>query len=270
MKRFFILAYGLSAYVFTLWTILYLTGFVTGIVVPRTIDEAPLQSGPWAWGINIGLIGIFAVQHMIMAREGFKVRLRKLIPAAAERSTFVLITCLILNLIFLQWRAMPYVVWSIDSPTLTWCLRALSLSGWGLVLLATFLINHFELFGVEQVWKNFRNSKPVAKRFMTPSLYRLTRHPMYLGFFIAFWTTPSMSLGHLLFAGLFTAWVLFEIVMFEEPDLVKDFGIKYRRYQATVRMILPIPVRRDQNATVASECSGWSCEGSSQTMNTLD
>ncbi|MFG0256958.1 MAG: methanethiol S-methyltransferase [Phycisphaerales bacterium JB043] len=245
MQRLAVLTYGVVVYAFFFLTFLYAIGFVTGIVVPRTIDQAPLfeVSGWQVWAVNIGILCLFAIQHTIMARQGFKRWLTRFIPQAAERSTFVLMTCLILNLLFVGWQPLTQVIWNVENQAAAWTFTGISLLGWGLVLVSTFLINHFHLFGLQQVWFNFTGKGEAPKRFVTPFLYKLTRHPLYLGFFIAFWAAPTMTVGHLLFALITTAYVVFEVVFFEEPDLVRDFQTEYPRYQRTVRMFLPLPRR---------------------------
>ncbi|MHC4977021.1 MAG: methanethiol S-methyltransferase [Planctomycetota bacterium] len=245
MQRFAVLTYGVVVYAFFFLTFLYAIGFVTGIVVPRTIDEPALfeVSGAAAWLVNIGILGLFGIQHTIMARKGFKNWLTRFIPKAAERSTFVLVTCLILNLLYIGWQPMTGVVWDVQNQALASVLIGVSLLGWGIVLLATFLINHFHLFGLHQVWSNFTDGGEPPKKFVTPMLYKVTRHPLYLGFFIAFWAAPTMTVGHLLYALITTTYVVFEVVFFEEPDLVRDFKTEYPLYQRTVRMFLPLPKR---------------------------
>jgi protein-S-isoprenylcysteine O-methyltransferase Ste14 len=255
MRRFATLGYGLAVYGFFLWTILHAIGFSTGLVLPRTLDHAPLVAGWRGWAVDLGLLGLFAVQHMVMARRGFKERVNRLLPAAIERSNFVLATCLILNLLFFTWKGLPGVVWEVENELLAGALIGLSLLGWGVVFVTTFLIDHFELFGLAQTWRAFRGVEAKPKAFVTPSVYRISRHPMYLGFFIAFWATPLMTTSHLLFAVVTTAWVVFEVVVFEEPTLVDDFGNRYRDYQRDVRMFLPIPKEGTREAGMESRAT---------------
>lgn len=253
MRRLAILGYGLVVYAYFLWTILRAIAFVGGYGFVRGIDEAPVAGGWRGWLVDLGLLGLFALQHMIMARRGFKRRLARVLPESVERSTFVLATCLVLDLLFASWRALPGEVWRVENELLARLLVGLSLSGWALVFVTTFLIDHFELFGLRQVWRAWRRLEPAPKRFLTPSLYRWSRHPMYLGFFVAFWATPVMSPGHLLFALLTGAFVIFEVLVFEERGLVADFGDQYRDYQRRVPMFLPLPRSRRSERTIESK-----------------
>jgi protein-S-isoprenylcysteine O-methyltransferase Ste14 len=232
-------AYGAAAYLVFFGTILYAIGFTTGLVVPKTIDDGLSGSMAEALIINLALLSVFALQHSIMARKPFKRWWTKIVPAAIERSTYVLLASLILILLFWQWRPMPDVVWHVSEPTLAMALTGLSLFGWVIVFLSTFLINHFELFGLQQVVRNLAGRPSAEPTFRTPFLYKLVRHPLYLGFIIAFWAAPTMTVGHLLFAGVTTAYILVAI-MLEERDLVDLFGDEYRRYRERVGMLLPI------------------------------
>ncbi|MDF1799868.1 MAG: methyltransferase [Planctomycetota bacterium] len=235
-----VLLYGTLAYLFFLATFLYTIGWTLGLVVPQHIDtvagEAP--STIQALAVNGGILGIFAVQHLIMARHWFKRRITKLIPAAAERSTFVVVTCAILCSMFLFWQPMPSVIWEVSSPIARNALIALSLFGFVGVVFATFLIDHFELFGLSQVIRFFRGKNHTPPPFQVRSIYRFSRHPLYLFFFIAFWSTPTMTLGHLVFAMLCTGFV-FVGVQFEERNLVAEHGERYLSYRRKVPMILP-------------------------------
>jgi methanethiol S-methyltransferase len=256
MQRLAILVYGIGVYVVFTGTVLYAMGFVTGIVVPRTLDKAPPPVENWVgWLIDLGMLSLFALQHTVMARTNFKQRLTKIIPAAAERSTYVLMTCLILILIFWQWREIPGVIWSTDNPIAVRTIIGVSFLGWGIVFLATVLINNFELNGLSQVWRQFRGTAPAPKRFVTPLLYKYVRHPLYVGFFIAFMATPQMTAGHLLFAVVATAYVVLDVIFFEEPSLVSEFPDEYSKYQQRVRMFLPLPKRKKHAAqsTTSSE-----------------
>jgi methanethiol S-methyltransferase len=239
MKRFIAFLYGLVAYLVFFVTILYAIGFVSGVAVPKTIDiggSAPLLT---ALLINLVLMSIFAVQHSVMARKPFKRWLTQYIPAAVERSTYVLFASLSLVLLFWQWRPMPMVIWHIADPTMATAVTSLAFFGWLLVFSSTFMINHFELFGLQQVVSNLAGRGGSEQpRFRTPALYKLVRHPIYLGFIIAFWAAPTMTLGHLLFAAVTTAYI-FVGIFFEERDLVEEFGEEYRRYRARVSMLVP-------------------------------
>jgi methanethiol S-methyltransferase len=244
MGRILALAYGLVAYLAFLGTILYAIGFVTGIVVPKTLDDGAIVPAGAALVIDLALMTLFAAQHSVMARKPFKQWWTQYVPHAIERSTYVLLSSLALMLLFWQWRPIPTAVWEITNPTLAMAAVAVSLFGWVIVFAATFLINHFELFGLQQVIMNLVGRNAAAPQFRTPLLYKLVRHPLYLGFVIAFWATPVMTVGHLLFAGVTTAYILVAITL-EERDLIDLFGDEYRRYRERVSMLLPfIPPRR--------------------------
>ncbi|MBO0766846.1 MAG: isoprenylcysteine carboxylmethyltransferase family protein [Hyphomicrobiaceae bacterium] len=255
MGRILALAYGLAAYVVFFGTILYAIGFVTGLYVPKTIDTGPEGPILESLVINVLLMSLFAVQHSVMARQGFKRWWTRFVPAAVERSTFVLVSSLALILLFWQWRPIGATIWEVSEPRLAMALLGLSLFGWGIVFLATFLINHFELFGLSQVVLNLIDRKPAEPRFRTPLLYRFVRHPLYLGFIIAFWATPVMSVGHLLFAAVTTAYIFVGIAL-EERDLIALYGNEYRRYRQRVAMLFPLPRRSSPERT--SEASSAS------------
>jgi protein-S-isoprenylcysteine O-methyltransferase Ste14 len=250
MKRYAILLYGVVVYVLFFATFLHAVFFVEGVLVPRTLSSGGVV-GPIATAllVDLGLLSLFAVQHNVMARRWFKQRWTRVVHPAAERSTFVLATIAILNAMILYWRPMPAVAWEIGGP-LAGVLTALSWAGWGLVLVATFAIDHFELFGLKQVIQHFRGVAPRPPAFQVRFLYRWTRHPLYLGFFIAFWCTPTMTVSHLLFAGITTTWVLLSTII-EERDLVAEHGEAYREYRRRVPRILPLGRR-----SVAPQASG--------------
>ena len=235
--------YGLAAYLVFLGAFLYAIGFVTGIAVPKTIDTGPAGPLPEALVIDLLLLSLFAIQHSVMARPAFKRWWTRFVPAVVERSTFVLFASLTLILLFWQWRPIPGVVWETADPLIATAVMALSFLGWFIVLLSTFLINHFELFGLQQVVDAARHRQSVSQTFRTPGFYKLVRHPIYLGFLIAFWATPNMTAGHLLFSIVTTAYILIGIFL-EERDLVDLFGDRYRQYRSQVRMLLPVPKRR--------------------------
>lgn len=237
------LVYSTGCYLIFLFTVLYLIGFVGGVVVPKHLDSGPLVDWPLAATVNGLLIILFGVQHTVMARKSFKHWLATFVPAAAERSTYVLLSSLMLGLMFWLWQPLTLTVWQVEP---TWA-RALLIGlfwlGWGLVALATLLISHLELFGLKQAIDRWRNTPQPAPFFRTPWLYKVVRHPLYLGFLIAFWATPHMTAGHFLFAAGLTAYV-FIGAYFEEKDLVALFGQPYQQYQHEVRMIWPWPKRR--------------------------
>jgi protein-S-isoprenylcysteine O-methyltransferase Ste14 len=234
------LLYGVVAYVVFLAAFLYAIGFVGNVVVPKSIDAGPPGSTVTALIVNLLLLSAFAIQHSGMARHGFKERWTRIVPPAAERSTFVLLASLLLGLLYWQWRPMPDLVWDVRSDLWRTALWSLSGLGWGIVLVSTFLVSHWDLFGLRQSVLAFRKTPYTPIGFKTPGLYRLVRHPIYLGFTLAFWATPTMSQGHLLFAAVTTAYILVAIQL-EERDLMRAFGDGYRHYRRQVSMILPIP-----------------------------
>jgi protein-S-isoprenylcysteine O-methyltransferase Ste14 len=238
MGRIIGFLFGLVAYLVFLPTFLYAIGFVTGMVVPKTIDSGPVVPLAEALVVNILLMSLFAVQHSAMARKPFKQWWTQFVPVSVERSTYVLLTSLALILLFWQWRPIPTVVWEITNPQIATAVTALSLAGWLLVLFSTFLINHFELFGLRQVAINLAGRTMPEPRFKTPVLYKVVRHPIYLGFIIAFWAAPVMTVGHLLFAAVTTAYIFVGIFL-EERDLIQLFGQEYKRYRAQVGMLVP-------------------------------
>ncbi len=243
MGKVLALAYGLACYVFFLFTFLYAIGFVGNIVVPKSIDSG--IEGPIATAIivNVILLGIFAVQHSGMARQGFKRWWTRFVPNPLERSTFVLITNLLLVLMYWQWRPMTGVVWEVDNAFGSAVLWALFALGWALVLLSTFVIDHFDLFGLRQVMLYARGRPDPSPEFKVTWFYKFVRHPLLLGFVIGFWATPTMTTGHLLFAIVTTGYILVAIRL-EERDLITLFGDAYREYRQRVPMIIPRPVRK--------------------------
>ncbi|WP_024513142.1 methanethiol S-methyltransferase [Bradyrhizobium sp. ARR65] len=239
MRRILALVYGVAAYLVFLGTFLYAIGFVSGVLVPKTVDAPTIASVPEALLINVLLLSLFAAQHSVMARMPFKRWWTQFVPVSIERSTYVLLASLALILLFWQWRPIPSIIWLVNNPTIAMVIWGLSFFGWFIVLLSTFLINHFELFGLQQVILNFAGKVAPEPRFRAPFLYKLSRHPLYLGFIIAFWATPVMTAGHLLFALVTTGYILVAIVL-EERDLVGLFGEEYRNYRQRVAMLIPV------------------------------
>ena len=238
MGKLIALLYGLVAYLLFAVSIVYSIGFVTGLIVPKTIDSGPAGPPMQAIIVNLLLMGLFAVQHSVMARPQFKKWWTQFVPQTIERSTFVLFSSLALLLLFWQWQPIPAVVWQVSNPLAADLLLGIGLFGWVLVFISTFLINHFELFGLYQVANNLVGKPMPAMHFRTPLFYNVVRHPIYLGFIIFFWATPVMTAGHLLFAAVTTAYIFVGIAL-EERDLMAVFGDEYRRYRQRVAMIVP-------------------------------
>ncbi|HEV7766339.1 MAG TPA: isoprenylcysteine carboxylmethyltransferase family protein [Thermoanaerobaculia bacterium] len=253
IKRLAFFLYGLICYAIFFGTFLYAIGFIGGFVVPTKLDgprTAPLAR---AAAINVGLLTLFAVQHSVMARQWFKERWTRIVPSPLERSTYVLLSSLALILLFWQWQPLGGVVWSVEDPVGRMVLQALFAFGFALVLVSTFLINHFDLFGLRQVWLFLRGKPYTRLEFGTPGPYRLVRHPLYVGWFFAFWMTPVMTFAHLLFAIATTTYILVAI-QFEERDLVREFGGSYETYRRRVPMLIPFtkPSERSNVARVTT------------------
>ena len=239
MSRIIALVYGVVAYVVFFVTFLYAIGFVGNLVVPKSIDSGPAATLTTALIVDVILLGVFAVQHSLMARPFFKRAWTKIVPESVERSTYVLFSSLALILLYWQWRPITTPVWIVANPTVGMVLHAVFWIGWVTVLLSTFMISHFELFGLTQVWLNMKDRKPQTQ-FKTPFLYGFVRHPIYLGFVLAFWTTPAMTMGHLLFSVMTTVYILIAIQL-EEHDLIGIFGDQYVAYRRRVSMLIPLP-----------------------------
>lgn len=237
MTKYLQLGAAVAAYVLFFATFLYLIGFVGNLLVPRTVDLGPAAPVAVAAAIDAPLIALFGLQHSIMARPGFKARWTRIVPPVLERSAYVVASSLALIVLFAFWRPIPAVIWAVAGPAamLLWTLFAL---GWGMVLVSTFLINHFELFGLHQLWRHVRNQPEPAAAFREPFLYRWVRHPLYLGFLLAFWAIPVMTAGHLLLAAGITVYILIAI-RYEERDLVSAIGAPYADYRRRVGMLLP-------------------------------
>src|SRR5690606_31725318 len=225
MPRVFVLLYAAACYAVFLASFLYAIGFVAGFGVPKHIDNGPAAPLAVALAVDVALLLLFAVQHSGMARPGFKRWWTRLVPEPVERSTFVLASSLVLVLLFWQWRPLPQVVWHVEGDAARIVLHAISAAGWLLVLTSTFLINHFDLFGLRQAWFHARGRRVDPQQaFVTRAFYRIVRHAIMLGFLLAFWAAPTMSLGHLLFALATTGYILVAVKFLEERDLVAQFG----------------------------------------------
>jgi methanethiol S-methyltransferase len=238
VRRLLVFIYGLVVYVLFLLTFLYAIGFVTNLYVPRSMDAPATGSFASSLAIDLALLLLFALQHSVMARSGFKRWLTRFIPEPAERSTYVLASSFALALLFAFWRPLGGVIWSIQQPVAAAIMYALAVFGWLLVLVATALISHFDLFGLRQAWLYLRGEPYRRLTFQTPGPYKLVRHPLYVGWFFAFWATPVMTLTHLLYAVTTTCYIIIAI-QFEEQDLVVKHGDDYRNYRQRVPMLIP-------------------------------
>jgi protein-S-isoprenylcysteine O-methyltransferase Ste14 len=251
MGRLLFLLYGIIAYVLFLISFLYAVGFVGNFLVPKSIDSGNEVSFVQALIINALLLSLFAIQHSVMARRGFKRWWTKIIPKSIERSTFVLLTSLILLLIFWQWRPMLGTVWNVESNFGIFIFTVMFWFGWFVVFVATFMINHFDLFGLRQVYLNFIGKEYTPLKFQENILYKYVRHPIMLGFIIAFWASPTMTVGHLVFALATTGYILFAIQL-EERDLISEHGKKYEYYRQRASMLFPIP-KKNKNISESKD-----------------
>ncbi len=240
MLRMFAIGYGVFCYLFFLATFLYAIGFVANLVVPKGIDDGTTESVTLPAIVDLGLLSLFAVQHSVMARPAFKQWWARYVAPPIERSTYVLSSSLVLVLLFWLWRPLPDVVWHVTHSITAAAFWVVFGVGWAIVLASTFLISHFDLFGLQQVYLYARGQPQEAFPFQTPGLYRLVRHPLMVGFVIGFWATPKMTQGHLLFAAVTTAYILVAVRL-EERDLLVYHGDQYAAYQNQVRMLLPLP-----------------------------
>ena len=253
MRRWSFFAYGVFGQLLFLATYIYLGGFVGGLFVPKSLDSPP-SGGFYAAGVDLALIGLFAMQHSIMARPWFKENWIRLVPQPIERSTYVVFSCAVIALLMWQWRSLDAVVWNVERPVARAILWGLFAAGWLGVPAVAHLLNDFELFGLRQVWLYLRGRPYTPLPFRTPALYRRVRHPLYLAWTLAIWATPTMTLGHLLFAGALTLY-MFGAAFIEERDLVRHFGEVYREYQRRVPMFVPQFARGDRTEPEVRETS---------------
>ena len=252
MKRAVMLIYGTAAYLMFAGCLLYAIGFVGDFGVPKTINSG--TPGPWpeAVMVNALLLGLFAVQHSGMARKKFKQILTRAVPKEMERSTYVFATCSVLVLMFAFWQPMPEVIWRVESAAVAAALTGLSLIGWAVVAVSTINIHHFDLFGMRQTWMAFRGEAYRDLGFRTPGLYKLVRHPIQVGFLVAFWATPTMTYGHLLFATMCTGYIFFAVKMLEERDLIREHGERYLSYMNQVGGFVPKRARHTAGQVTAA------------------
>jgi protein-S-isoprenylcysteine O-methyltransferase Ste14 len=251
--RNFTLGYGIACYGIFFVTFLYLIGWVTNLVVPTSIDTGAAHNPVVAFVVDLALIAIFGLQHSVMARPGFKAAWTRVVPQPIERATYVLASSAAVVLLLVFWRPIPAAIWHVEGAAAV-ALQAGSLLGFGIVLYTTFLIDHFDLFGLRQVFLAWRGRPYTEKRFVTPSLYRFIRHPLYVGWMVSFWSTPTLTLGHALFASAMTTYILIAI-RYEERDLAAVLGEPYRRWRATTPMFVPRTQSRRPAASREAEVS---------------
>ena len=239
--------FGIVAYGFSLVSLLYLVGFMGNLIVPKSIDVG--AGGPLLQSVIIdaALIGLFAIQHSVMARRGFKRWWTRIVSPSIERSTYVLSTSVVLLILYWLWQPIPATVWSVHNPIAVTALHGIFWLGWAVLVGSTFLINHFELFGLSQVFARLFGRQSSEPEFRTPLLYRYVRHPIYLGVTLAIWSTPNMTAGHLLFSAAITVYTLIAIQL-EENDLIEQYGDQYRHYRQQAAMLVPLPGRRSPQA----------------------
>jgi protein-S-isoprenylcysteine O-methyltransferase Ste14 len=235
--------YGIVAYGFTLVALLYLIGFVGNLIVPKSIDSG--TAGPLLQSVIVDtmLIGLFAIQHSVMARQGFKRWWTRIVPPSVERSTYVLFASFALLILYWQWQPIPALVWTVHNSTAAAALDGIFWLGWVVLVASTFLLSHFELFGLSQVFARLFGKQLSNAKFRVPLLYRHVRHPIYLGVLLAVWAASAMTVGHLLFSVVITGYILIGIQL-EEHDLIQQFGDQYRRYRQHAAMLVPLPGRK--------------------------
>jgi protein-S-isoprenylcysteine O-methyltransferase Ste14 len=251
--------YGVVCYLAFFATFLYAIGFIGNFGVPKSIDSGPHRPFTYALAVNAALLGLFAVQHSLMARQWFKRAWTRVVPAPVERSTYVLFSSVALLVLFWKWEPMGRVVWDVESGAGQLLLYTLYATGWLIVLVSTFLINHFDLFGLRQVWLHLRGVPCTPLRFRTPGLYRIVRHPLYVGWLLVFWCAPLMTVAHLVFAIATTAYILIAI-QFEERDLIQ-FHAEYAEYRRRVPMLLPIGSKKRRSDVAVPQETATEVEG---------
>lgn len=242
--------YGIAAYGVALLALLYLVGFTGNLIVPKSIDSGGTEPLLQSVVIDVLLIALFAIQHSVMARQGFKRWWTRMVPPSVERSTYLLATSLVLLVLYWQWQPIPAPIWTVQDPILAGVIDAVFWLGWVVLVASTFMLNHFEMFGLSQVFGRLFGKQPSDATFRTPLLYRWVRHPIYLGVLLAVWATPAMTVGHLLLALVVTGYILIGIQL-EERDLIQQFGDQYHRYRQHAAMLIPLPGQKYTGSTDA-------------------